>query len=473
MEQQNFILKILSGTHVGAEIILTEQETTLGRGEDCDLVLDDVSLAEKHISLRTTEHGVELNLLAEDSTVYVDGEKLETEQVVLQAFQVVAIGTLFFATGPSDQPWPAIDLLLENKLAKPEVSETPEEAEVDSEDGNKEQETTAAAGEESGSKLPSETKKKGLRLYLVAIAGISLVSFGALIFWLLLPSTEMRLQTENQNAGHLRYLNQNEKEQVLAIGKQYQTILEVKENPNTQTVEIVGYAKNEKQRDEIIKQLQQIKPNIPIRIVSAEETIASIMLILNRLILNQPGNQVRVTQTLPTGNFALEGYVADIKQWTEVLAVIRRDVKNYARLKDLVETKGDRLVVLQQMLNKAGLADQIKIQQVEKGLALSGTLQQPEQRTKLIEIKNTFNQQFNKMPFVDWVEETSQHHSSIELNIRSVGFGITPHLVLKNGRRYLVGSELDNGYTIKAITTKFIALQKGSDIAYYYLQASK
>lgn len=491
MDKQIFILKVLSGAHIGAEIILSEQETTLGSGEDCDLVLGDVSLAEKHISLAATTDGVMLKVISDgSSSIYIDGEKLEQKQITLQAFQVVAIGTLFLATGPDNKPWPAIDLLLENKLEKlspsvnedevvdPNTTEGEEESEEDLEKSDDETSSSLEDATQETSQAPTEVvKQKRTNLYLLSIAVVVFISFVGMIFWFLSPDVglEMRMESKKQAEEERQVIlfSQDEKAKIGLLAKQYRTSLEIEKNAQDGILEVVGYAENDFQRQEIIKQIIAIKPNISIRIATVDDTLSSIKIILNRFLANKANSHVVPVSVQPTGTFILQGYVDDDKDWSEALAVLKRDIKNYYRLKDQVETKNDRIVVLQGMLENAKLANSIKVQKSPKGLILAGTLPDETQRTKLLEIKNTFNQKFNKLPWVDWVNDSSKHKSSIKLDIRAVGFGKVPHLTLRNGRRYTIGSSLNNGYTIEAITPKFIALRKDKRIAYYYLHASK
>ena len=84
----SFILKIGEGPNRGAEIALVEGvAVTLGKGDECDIVLADSTMPEEPLSIE-----------AADDAVTVNGERLEQ-------FAVKTIGATSFAVGPADSPW--------------------------------------------------------------------------------------------------------------------------------------------------------------------------------------------------------------------------------------------------------------------------------------------------------------------------------------------------------------------------------
>ena len=84
----SFILKIVEGPNRGAEIALVEGvAVTLGKGDECDIVLADSTLPEEPLSIEATADAVTVN-----------GEQLEQ-------FAVKTLGATSFAVGPADSPW--------------------------------------------------------------------------------------------------------------------------------------------------------------------------------------------------------------------------------------------------------------------------------------------------------------------------------------------------------------------------------
>ena len=109
----NFLLKIVEGPNKGAEIALVEGvAVTLGKGEDCDIVLADPTMPEAPITVEASADGVA-----------VGGEPLES-------FSVKTFGATSFAVGPADAPWgelkrPKAEVREEETVDKEEPSEPP------------------------------------------------------------------------------------------------------------------------------------------------------------------------------------------------------------------------------------------------------------------------------------------------------------------------------------------------------------
>ena len=87
----NFLLKIVEGPNRGAEIALVDGvAVTLGKGEDCDIVLADPTMPAEPLKIEVSDAGV-----------MVGGEALEP-------LHVKTVGATAFAVGPADAPWGAL-----------------------------------------------------------------------------------------------------------------------------------------------------------------------------------------------------------------------------------------------------------------------------------------------------------------------------------------------------------------------------
>ena len=63
---KGWVLKILTGPHVGSEAALSSGVYLLGSGEDCDIILHDTSLTEQHFQLKLDTDTIGLSILAAD-----------------------------------------------------------------------------------------------------------------------------------------------------------------------------------------------------------------------------------------------------------------------------------------------------------------------------------------------------------------------------------------------------------------------
>ncbi len=129
----NFLLKIVEGPNKGAEVALVEGVVvTLGKSDECDIVLADPTLPDAPLSLEATPMGVT-----------VDGESLEP-------FNVRTAGATSFAVGPEGAPW------------SPLVWPKPEETEVEGQKAeDRKSESDSAKTENSPEVAQAESATNG------------------------------------------------------------------------------------------------------------------------------------------------------------------------------------------------------------------------------------------------------------------------------------------------------------------------
>jgi len=156
----NFLLKIVEGPNRGAEIALVSGiAVTLGKGDDCDIVLADKTLPPAPVSIE-----------ASDGRVTADGEPLED-------FAVKTIGATSFAVGPADEPWGELKW---SKKSEAEVSESKSEVH-EAADEKKEVEAPSSAPDSKSDDDDNPKRKRGgccgclvvIALLILAIAGVA------------------------------------------------------------------------------------------------------------------------------------------------------------------------------------------------------------------------------------------------------------------------------------------------------------
>lgn len=131
----NYLLKIVEGPNKGAEVALVEGvAVTLGKGDDCDIVLVDPTMPDAPFNVEATAGGV-----------MVDGKPVEQ-------FEVMTSGATSFAVGPVGVPWGALKwpkAETEEPKEKPEAAEKPEAVEA-AETTEKPAEPAEASGRRHG-----------------------------------------------------------------------------------------------------------------------------------------------------------------------------------------------------------------------------------------------------------------------------------------------------------------------------------
>ncbi len=154
----NLVLKIVEGPNKGAEIALVEGVTiTLGKSDECDVVLADPMLPDEPMKIETSS-----------DSVSVDGS-------VLESFHVLTAGATSFAVGPADSPWS--ELVWPKKEAP-----TEEVAEAAQEEATPAKaETPPPPAEQESEEKP---KKRGVGCIVWLLIAFLLIAIAAVLCWL-------------------------------------------------------------------------------------------------------------------------------------------------------------------------------------------------------------------------------------------------------------------------------------------------
>ena len=139
----SFLLKIVEGPNKGAEIALVDGvSVTLGKGDECDIVLADPTLPEEPLTIEASADGVSF-----------DGERLEPLHVVVR-------GSSSFAVGPADAPWGALVWEEKEEGTRDQGQGTSDQETDNGEQAAKSEEESKADADDQG-QSKSETEERG------------------------------------------------------------------------------------------------------------------------------------------------------------------------------------------------------------------------------------------------------------------------------------------------------------------------
>lgn len=161
----SFLLKIVEGPNKGAEIALVEGvAVTVGKGDDCDIILADSTLPDAPATIEAGGGGVTL-----------DGAPLEP-------FHVKTLGATSFAAGPADAPWePLVWPKAEEENAGHETGDEKREEKAAS-DVSRPASEEAPAPASPESPAPTHGKKRRLGC-IIALAVLAFLLLLAAIAW--------------------------------------------------------------------------------------------------------------------------------------------------------------------------------------------------------------------------------------------------------------------------------------------------
>src|SRR5690242_8932354 len=100
---REWILKIISGPHQGAEEVLRPGRTVVGTDPECDIVLHDMLLAPRHLAFHFANDAVTVEPL--EGRVHYQGRRV-LGPLPVSKFTFVTAGTTHFVLGPSSERWP-------------------------------------------------------------------------------------------------------------------------------------------------------------------------------------------------------------------------------------------------------------------------------------------------------------------------------------------------------------------------------
>ena len=161
----SFILKIVEGPNRGAEIALVEGvAVTLGKGDECDIVLADSTLPDEPLSIE-----------ANGDAVTVNGEQLEQ-------FAVKTLGATSFAVGPADAPWGELKWPAKGEISRKDAEPQGKETQAEEAHGEEDLRDSATPREEKADAPEPEKKKHGCLGCLVVL--VLLVLLLGVLAWL-------------------------------------------------------------------------------------------------------------------------------------------------------------------------------------------------------------------------------------------------------------------------------------------------
>ena len=169
----SFILKIVEGPNRGAEIALVEGvAVTLGKGDECDIVLADSMLPDEPLSIEASADAVTVN-----------GEQLEQ-------FSVKTLGATSFAVGPTDSPWGELKWPKKGEISRGDAEPAEAQSEKDESSRRATEAQSAEAEEEilrdsaSPREEKNETNDKKRRIGGCLVVVVLLVLLLAALVWL-------------------------------------------------------------------------------------------------------------------------------------------------------------------------------------------------------------------------------------------------------------------------------------------------
>lgn len=477
MATQRYVLKVLNGIYSGSELPLEAGEYVFGNAADSDINIEDPALQAHEGRLSVSDEAVALQLEQHERPVHVGGRPYAEATIDLQPYVPVYLGEFCFALGREGEQWPDMDLgrYEPEPEPEPEAGEEDGAAESAQTDGDPEgEQVTAEAdggaaqagdeGAEAEAKDASPTEEINLDDFgdqddadkradgagwkakaVVAALLVVVVIVGAFV--------TLSMWQANQEAQKRRELQRISNEELIReVIDQSGLKIEIRESevPGGKP-RLAGYIAAEKERAAFIAELDQVEARYQSDVYVVEQMLQAGYSLLNAFSFRG----VDLSAGRRPGTLVAKGYIENLERWLKIKVVIERDIEGLLALVDEVDTPAIRLGKLEESILRAGLDQEVKLYLSPDGLILARTSLSFENEPKWKILEDAFKKSFGNEPRLVTLIDDNNWIKIVAINFS----GPVPYIVLEDGRKYIEGSSLDNGYKLKEISPNGVILQ--------------
>ncbi len=490
-----YYLKILSGNHLGAEIPLEPGNYSLGKGENCDLILTDASLADIDLIIEIAEDGTLQVSTENQSHLYLNGAPKE-QSLEPAHFDVFTSGGIHFALGPVDAEWPEIQLP-SLKKPKPQESETatpgddndfPDPDAEENDEKETEDINSASTPQDDEDEEEFDDEDGTLDIDKKWLIGLPVAFFSLMVVAAVL------LFSGPEGEAPAKKISPMEQARLIKGQLQLQDI-KFRQLPD-KTLLLTGYVQTRKKKEDLLSRLREQRVAFRSQIVVMNDMRAN----AEALLKSRGYKNLDIELDNTPGSLVLTGYVVSSDQLEKVVNMLKEEIYGLTAIVDQVENQTGRLNALKAMIKEKGLASRVHLIERPGKVLIQGLLLDEGQHYKLTEIVNQFRQRIGKQPELiiatRYAQETQQilqqpatadkppenNNSSAlvvangpkaplqpALTVRGVSMGQIPYVIMEDGGKYLIGAKLDNGYIIEDINLDFLLLSNGTQQIKYRL----
>lgn len=458
---RQYLLKILSGPHQGAEVALDDGEITAGSSLECDLILSDSMIAPTHLVIAVGND--EIAITPKADKVYVNGKGIPKETRQIEPFEYITIGSTHMVIGPSEATWPAmhppsLSTLKEYGEEEEALAPTPS---AQNAAGSQPQATTVAP---PSPPPPSDLFSLTKVIFTKKIyEPLFLIKTGILVALLVIAGVMALVMTEDKGpAAHLEPEEiEPAKQEVLrvlenmGISKEY---VSISVNQFGQ-LKIEGQVETAKQARDAASALREINPYYRTFFKSQESLVTASTGILE--MLKAP---VNVSST-GIGSIKVIGYFPNEGAWEKAKTNLLTDVPGLKSIEDEVVTGVDVRERTNPILEENKLTQSVGIYTLINGVYARGRLSD---NMRSNWEKARFDLQKSLGPNVPFFDQVVLIPAAQRLYLDSPIESITisdnlSWMTLKNGKTFFEGSSIPSGYTIDDITKKGVILKRGRE----------
>ena len=444
-----FVVKVLSGSHRGAEAALGEG-CLIGSGVDCDIILSDDGVAEQHLILDFDGGKVTMTVLAEP--VYVDGEAVIAKGRTVLPLQVISLGFAHITFGPEASDWQSLKLPLIRPEEEREEQEEPEGEQDETMDIGEEAapppaaaSVAAAAGVDNAPGAVPPPQSQHGHGFLWLGAGVSVVLLLAVGYYAF-PGVFSTPKKSAQNRAAALAVAEPLTE-VRKIISGYQGL---KADKLGSVVRVSGFLRHNRDLGNLKEEIRKasLLDRTRFSVVVGDEVVTTL-----KSSLAAAGMSVEVE--LEGGTLELFGVVADKKSLRRVLKDSRF---RSLTLKDETVTSDELIAYIRKLLGQKHFAGHIDMGTGKDGVLQVAGLVEEKDYTVWQEVEKALAKAYPLLQVDDGVRPIPDQGFAVE----SVVVGPKSFVTLANGQTIAEGQPLKEGYILDKITAAHLLVGVGS-----------
>jgi type III secretion system YscD/HrpQ family protein len=421
-KNRRYSLRVLSGENIGAQIALEPKvPIVVGKSATCNVIFNNEEVADRHVKLVLSDGKVRLRPLAQP--VYMEGKDIGLHDVTLLPYQLVTIGKVGFSIGDGSGQWPRVDS--QGRKYQLEL-------------------------EDSTKNVTKQGTNSGWKVWL---------------FWLgIIVLIVANLHYFTRDDGGIFSLfglkGTVEEEVYTVLGYSNLSNIRVSKTPSGH-IQVRGYVKTNEQRQRLISAILAIRGDISHNIwVNA--TIEN-----NALLIAQTLDEEQLHfSSKGDGVLVVTGYTQSQANWRRLRVNLLEDIEGIKSIND-TQIK-PMLELLKEEVQDQTLAESIKLHQKDKKFMISGNPTPAQIKQWHILLEKVIRPVGGYWEVVEKFD-TPTSTKEFKLSLRSVSIGEVPFIVSKDGKKYLEGSHLGEGYYInKIMADKVLLKHNGTEIPIYF-----
>jgi type III secretion system YscD/HrpQ family protein len=473
------LFKVLSGPHQGAEFDILEEEVAIGATDECDVVVSDALVANRHMKLKVV--GGNVFVTPQEGNVFIAG-KLLREPSYVDPFQFLTIGATHMMFGEADsEQWKSTAL-----GEFPELEKVEEEVSAFAESDGDRGETAngkEAGGEKDGKKGTEEgegdiektelTDREGGRMdrikkppSLLPIRKRIIRYAVGFTFCLAIAITVsvVKVFFGDEKSAPMPLpltLEQRVQKAIDALKlKGKIKVSKVGDGP----VSVTGYVETMANSMEIKTALKAISEDISVKLLAMEKVISSAM-----EIVKESKQNVVLKKSEDFGEIIATGYIKKEEIWTKLKEGIS-SIKGITNIRDEILTKTSVVDLAKEVLERHKFKNKLEATATDEGVEIKGTISDTD-KENWTKTREDFEKTFKRKAQLNFtIAVSTDRNLTIEKffggKIDSVNFNSQglDWVNIKGGNKYFQGSVLPSGYVIDQVEQDSVTIRNADEV---------